>query len=262
MSSGRLFQFDLWPLQDVRPWGGEGERSLHWFGLTDGWYTINAGGVELMRYSQRLIEAMPEWARRTPYFDYNVVRLWEDLLDVLPHALEPVPSDVLDRVRTAAAERDLEQRFEQIDDESFDAWERALGWWWKRELDRGHMRGQPRIQFWREGDTVSIRWRNDGGVEPETGLPWSDVADGEWSLPRSAFLEEVRSFDQRLMGQMAARIKRVVEADLFPGVEIDLEALAREHEGRRQWLAEALGKAEEMGRDWDEVRAALAEVLR
>jgi len=31
----------------VAPWGGD-TPPLHWFGLTDGWYRIEAGGRELL----------------------------------------------------------------------------------------------------------------------------------------------------------------------------------------------------------------------
>ncbi|MFJ2954023.1 DUF5984 family protein [Streptomyces sp. NPDC087270] len=42
------FRFGLTPLAEVEPWGAG--RELHWFGLTDGWYGIDAGGHELLRY--------------------------------------------------------------------------------------------------------------------------------------------------------------------------------------------------------------------
>ena len=37
-----LFEFVLRPLEEVQPWGVD-EPTLHWFGLTDGWYWIEAG---------------------------------------------------------------------------------------------------------------------------------------------------------------------------------------------------------------------------
>ncbi|XVU21087.1 DUF5984 family protein [Actinoplanes sp. CA-054009] len=41
------FRFELYPLDEVSPWGGEQPR-LHWFGLTEGWYWIEIGGHELL----------------------------------------------------------------------------------------------------------------------------------------------------------------------------------------------------------------------
>jgi hypothetical protein len=42
------FRFELRPLDEVEPWGDD-PPSLSWFGLTDGWYWIEAGGHELLR---------------------------------------------------------------------------------------------------------------------------------------------------------------------------------------------------------------------
>ncbi len=35
---------------EVLPWGNPGELSLHWFGLTDGKYWIQAGDDALLEY--------------------------------------------------------------------------------------------------------------------------------------------------------------------------------------------------------------------
>ncbi|WP_370584974.1 DUF5984 family protein [Micromonospora sp. ANENR4] len=42
------FRFELYPLDEVSPWG-RGQPRLHWFGLTEGWYWLEAGGQELLR---------------------------------------------------------------------------------------------------------------------------------------------------------------------------------------------------------------------
>jgi hypothetical protein len=95
-----LFEFVLRPIEQVAPWGAPGEENLHWFGLTDGWYWMNVGEVQLMRYSQRLIDAIPEWNPPLPYVDYQVDRLYDDLLSILPAIVDPIPPDIADFVRT------------------------------------------------------------------------------------------------------------------------------------------------------------------
>ena len=45
------FQFELYPLDEVSPWGGA-RPTLHWFGLTEGWYWIDANRYELLRRSR------------------------------------------------------------------------------------------------------------------------------------------------------------------------------------------------------------------
>ncbi|MEV6791726.1 DUF5984 family protein [Streptomyces sp. NPDC051320] len=49
-------RFELTPLDRVVPWG---ERPvLHWFGLTDGWYSVELGGHEVLRYSERTVREL------------------------------------------------------------------------------------------------------------------------------------------------------------------------------------------------------------
>jgi hypothetical protein len=95
-----LFNFELRPINEIAPWRPvsapdartpEYLRYPHigWFQLTDGWYWIETGQGELFCYSQAHLEI---WKEKYPghpwtesrYVDYHVVRLWEDLLDMLP----------------------------------------------------------------------------------------------------------------------------------------------------------------------------------
>ncbi|MDE5590379.1 MAG: hypothetical protein K2J60_14770, partial [Acetatifactor sp.] len=42
--------FQLKELDKVKPFGEDADRSLHWFGLTDGFLWINAGTQTLYEY--------------------------------------------------------------------------------------------------------------------------------------------------------------------------------------------------------------------
>ncbi|WP_154380893.1 DUF5984 family protein [Pseudoduganella rivuli] len=81
-----LINFELTPLQNVAPWGEPDNLGLSWFGLTDGQYWISAGEASLFEYSEH---ARSAGARR--YCDYQIARLLEDILDMLPSVMEPVP---------------------------------------------------------------------------------------------------------------------------------------------------------------------------
>lgn len=51
------FGFELCPLTEVAPWGGSnGPATLHWFGLTDGWYWIELDGLHLLRYDRNTLD--------------------------------------------------------------------------------------------------------------------------------------------------------------------------------------------------------------
>jgi hypothetical protein len=90
------FRFELRPVDEIMPWGDQ-DRTLHWFGLTDGWYWIELDGQELLCYSGDMLRRWRgeghEAAR--PYIDYQVARLWEDLIQIAPAVLEPVPADLV-----------------------------------------------------------------------------------------------------------------------------------------------------------------------
>ena len=54
-----LFNFRLKNTEDIAPWStpSKGDAlSLHWFGLTDGWFWIDIGGQQLFRYSQQILD--------------------------------------------------------------------------------------------------------------------------------------------------------------------------------------------------------------
>ena len=84
-----LINFTLLPISDVQPWGRADAPTLHWFGLTDGEYWIEVGDEKLFQYSESA-----RAAGAGQYCEYQVVRLYEDLIDMLPHILESVPGSL------------------------------------------------------------------------------------------------------------------------------------------------------------------------
>jgi hypothetical protein len=91
-----LFNFVLRPLGDVAPWGKDPPK-LHWFGLTDGWFWLEADDQTLFRFSDTFLEQRCGQGSTAPvpYVDYYVVRLWEDVLDGLHDFLSQVPLAVV-----------------------------------------------------------------------------------------------------------------------------------------------------------------------
>jgi hypothetical protein len=281
MSRVPMFRFELTPLLKVLPWESGHQRHLHWFGLTDGRYTIECGGIPLMRINQAIIDATPERERTTPFFDYQVARLHEDLLEILPHAIDPIPSDLVDLVRLESGEFGFEERSLRWADQYWlpphgapasepegagthaEFWERAAGWWMEdRQLSRGHMFGQPDIRLWCEGDSLHVRWTNDCATDVKTGLPWSVVPSGEHIMDRLEFLEEVRSFHERLMSAMQERVDVARVAWPRPEVEIDVDELVRQQAERVCSLDRALEVGGRSEKDWDSVREAVRHVVR
>lgn len=86
-----LFNFRLMPLELVVPWGEPGEQRLHWFGLTDGEYWVQVGADALFEYSEGVRRASGSGR----YCNYQVARLYEDITEMLPYVLDPVPTPVV-----------------------------------------------------------------------------------------------------------------------------------------------------------------------
>lgn len=268
VASPMLFNFRLRAVSDIVAWGGE-RPTLHWFGLSDGWYWLTVAGGELFRFSRELMQREEPWRSDPavpPYVDYYVVRLWEDLLDQLPEMLTPLPPALADRVSDAAAWRawqdDAERWRDRHDnDAAIDLWEKARWWWDTRRLDTGYLRHGPWIWCWRVGDTVYLRW-DDRPLVSE-GCPVWAAQSGEQVLPVGVFLDEVRDFDTRFMAAMAARVNAACENWPRPDVAIDLDQLASEQRERAGWLARSLARlAQRAPEDWDAILDAIARIER
>jgi hypothetical protein len=276
-----LFHFELFPMEKIEPWtdsGGE-EKSLHWYALTLGCYWIDTGVGELFRYSP---EIMTYWAQTYPeawvypYVNYQVSRLWEDLLDILPTVLESVPIDSADYLPPGGKwnswsdwEHWSDHAFEWADSHEDEAgWDAMLGWdisgkathWWSsRGLDSGYLTKPPRINFWREGDQICIRWDNRN--QKREGIPVWASASGYMTLPIEAFIAEVQSFNDRLITQMAERVDAIQHHWSRPDISIDLKGLVKAQQYRATLLSDILAQPAQQT-DWEPVRAALAEMER
>jgi len=254
-----LINFTLAPLEKVRPWGEPGDLSLHWFGLTDGEYWIEVGESTLFEYREH---ARNGGAR---YCDYQVVRLYEDLMEMLPYILEPVPAPLVPYISGESAKAwqkaygDWCERDDDVLDpdhlgEIADA---AVSWSGKRRLDSAYLSPSANIAIWSDRERVHIEWDNRDRYFD--GRPaWSALV-GSYQMPRDQFIEEMQSFHVRLMEQMAERIDQVVARGLPTGIEIDVPGLIREHEQRARPL-DAVLKFDPRT-DWQQTESAIREIL-
>jgi Family of unknown function (DUF5984) len=171
------FHFRLRLLADVEPWGG---RRLHWFALTDGWYWIEVDGHKLFHHPSNADTGQP-----SPV-DYYVVRLWEDLQEMLPSLLEPVPADLVDHMTSDQ-----------------DAWygagvgdaEASLDWYSSHFMYTSYLAASPRILWWRsvaDRDTITVDWRHPTG----RGLDCAVPRQGRASVSTELFLRAVEEFDR------------------------------------------------------------------
>ncbi|MFF1821019.1 DUF5984 family protein [Kribbella sp. NPDC058245] len=225
------FRFGFHPLGEVGLWGGD-KPTLHWFGLTDGWYWIELGDVRLLRFAADY---------DIPYVDYYVVRLWEDLLALLPAAVEEVPADLLGFLESDGSD------WKDVESEAADA---AIDCWSDRSLNFSYLRESPSLRCWRIGDHLTLDWNAPANfAEPRALRTTVTVAD---------FVTAIDELHTTLMAAMESRITDV-EATPPLGVDIDLPNLRREHQDRAQWLTRARSRTQTT--DWNAVRTGATQLL-
>lgn len=252
-----LVNFTLAPLDRIVPWGQPGSYRLHWFGLTYGEYWIQAGDAFLFEYSDH---ARTAGAGR--YCDYQVARLYEDLMDMLPCILEPVPGALAPYVfgEKARMLRDACDAWCERNDDVPDAdgfADAAVAWSRKRQLDSAYLAPSANIAIWSDEERVHIEWDNRDR-QFNGRLAWSAIV-GSFQLSRGEFIEEMKSFHDSLMEQMAARLDHVASGYLPPEIQIDVPGLLREHEQRMRSFDAALKIVP--ATDWRRAERAVGEIL-
>jgi len=253
-----FFHFQLTPIAEIKPWGKKNEPSLHWFGLSDGRYWIQIGETEVFRYSKAVLAAYPpqDQALAThslnPYLDYYVTRLWEDILEIVPDILDPLPAPLVQRMEPIDTwlqwcqkahiwqEDPQEICSEETLDARRDMYNEALLWWWDRKLYTGAIRFHPGIHFWSDGQFVHCTW-DSRDSQVDSRLIWEAVY-GIKVIPVTTFMEAVTSFNTRFISAMAERVHTVQASWSRPEIELDLAQLAHEHVQRSEHFAKRMAE--------------------
>ena len=268
-----LFHFKLAPIETISPWGREGHLSLHWFGLTQGWFWIDADGQELFRYTD---EIQAYWAKHypesglpvLPYVDYPITRHWEDLIDTCAEVLDPLPDDFAARVADAEGWQRWQDAAVCWQNESSDeitsevrseVYFRAVLWWCDHQWAVHYLNAGPRIWLWRIGDAVHLRW--DNRAITINGIPVWQATVGEITLPAAVFLDALQSFDKRFLAAMQERVESVRASRSHSEIMIDVAALEAEQSERTERIEDAF-RPPSRAYSWDEVREAIAIIER
>lgn len=270
-----LFHFHLRPMPDIAPWhdAGGGNPQLGWFGLTDGWYWINAGGVELFRYSKVLLQRHPPeplgevWyagPAGLPYVDYQVAQFWSDVLGMLPDVREPVPLWLAQVLVSGDMWAVWERQAEAAVMTAFPGGAGrgilydAMRWLGKRRLDSAYLVAGPDIQIWSDGRDVHIQWDNrELAIE---GIPAWEADVGHYTMTEAAYLDEVRAFDARFLRRMRDRVAMALGEWTRPDVALD--PYVAEHQlGNEQWSRKCFAaQAPREPTDWETVSQAIARI--
>lgn len=101
--------------------------------------------------------------RSCSFVDYYVVRLWEDILDMLPDALEPLPSELFEFFEKdgnfwfqwgSDAWNRVDNRPDE--DEALETFELVVSWQRIRRLKAAYLQDSPRIWIWSTEESVIL----------------------------------------------------------------------------------------------------------
>ena len=215
----------------IVPWG-DVEKSLHWFGLTDGLLWIDVGDAVIYEYK----EPHPDnFGTQVRYNDYQLTRFLEDFLELSSAISEPVPKLLYDSID--AMEDDFEalkSKYIDTSDDEFDSFYDEfylplIEWYYNRCMDSGHLVCGPQIGFFRCDDKLKVVW-NSKHMNDGTEL-WKYPC-GSYEMPYSEFVAEVIRFVNNFTSDMDRQV-----ADVFgngiPGVSVDTDALMHENTWRK-----------------------------
>jgi hypothetical protein len=247
-------RFLLRDVADITPWGPPSDQWLHWFALSDGCNCIEAPQGRLLE----MHECAPGLAE--PWCDYQVVRLFEDLLEVWPVIAERVPEDIFGLI-----DADFEAHIDALhasdenddDDALWEAVAVACEWFRARRVSMAHLASGPKLHLWRVGDTMRLRWVANPGGDPERDH-WT-VARADCQIAFGDVARGTQEFAEHFLGAMGARVATILREGWTRGdCAIDLDNLQQQQSDREAWAREML--SQEHHTDWDATRAALKKI--
>ena len=97
---------------------------ISWFNLTDGCYNIEFDDVKLFEYSDAIVK---ENNMISNSLDYYVIRIAEDIFEVLMNTLNPMPEDIFELVNTIDKRKKIELIIEEaLRNVSYEEYDKSL----------------------------------------------------------------------------------------------------------------------------------------
>ena len=240
-----MFVFELAPVEEIQPWKGTDGPTLSWFGLSYGSYCIQVEGHRLLEY-----------ATGVERVTYQVARLHEDVLEMLPDVLDAVPESVVahfrdgsllatrDALLAIANERPLEDPL----------WD-ALEGFRSRCLDTLYLRPGANVALWRRRDEVVIEW--DNRSYRIAGAPAWSATQGRVSVSMERFKASVTDFHERFLAAMRDRIADVTFHWSRAEVRVDPAGLIDAQRQAETVLTNALALRPRRAIPWEVMTACL-----
>lgn len=225
--------FKLKDLDKIKPFGDDTDRSLHWFGLTDGFFWINVGTQTIYEYNT---EAKTFFDGCGRYNEYYIARFLEDFTRTFRYVGESIPEKLYNDLEKFSEkseqwrichEEEEEAMFDLFFDEEYCAF---CEWWWNRGFDSGYLIGGPDIYCVRCGDKIKILW--ESAFQTGSGKSIWTAPKGCFEMPFEEFISSVTDMLNSFFDAMERQIEDAVKKD-WGSIEFDKQRLIIENEERK-----------------------------
>lgn len=260
-----LFDFKFSPVQNPLKIG-----YYHWFWLTDGFYWMNVGSQRLFEFSDVVIRYwdMEIESDEQKCMDYQVVRFWEDMLEILPTIIQPVPKAV-HKLFLQSHENYQENLNKWLD---YVEVEENSGRYKEYELlcsvpffmngyslSTAHLSSSPFVCFWRYQengkDKIWIGWDFTQTITDKNNhqeIPIWSATKGFFEIDYQDFMNEFQKFNDEFLNKMQERIDDILSSETlksFYADNFDFSILQNEQNERKKSLLKTLNFKIEI--DWE-----------
>lgn len=248
--------FQLEELDKIIPWGDQ-QKSLHWYGLTDGLLWITAGKETIFEYTQY---AKDLW-NCLDYNNYQIARFLIDFSDTFPFICESVPKMIYDHVEEfrcltdnwySIHEDDPDDVYERFDFEEYSV---LREWFYiQNGFDTMYLNGGHSISCFRCEDKMKFLWDNHDRLL-ENDLPVWTSQKGCYEMPYTDFIKEVQRFYDAFFMQMDKQVNTAVRKD-WKDVYVDKQKLLKHHQLNKETFQQKinmLSRPPARPRDWNQI---------
>jgi hypothetical protein len=238
-----LINFLLKHPDEILPFGNGSDKSLHWFGLTDGNLWLEPGEVKLYEYTDSFLSLLT--MSDTKYVDYYLSRFIEDFTGLFEIISAAIPdesyaiaknSSTLTQFRETS-KRCLDDSDEADFDQAMEKYNTLIGWIDQRELSSGHLVGSPHIGFFRNKNKISIVWQAD--QRTKKNIPLWTAQNGQIEMDYPDFVSQIEDFGISFFSAMTDQVEIALDKD-WGAIKMDKLLLAEEHRQRQIGFANQL----------------------
>lgn len=251
-----MIHFKLKEIDQIESWGQEPDRSMHWFGLTDGDLWLTFGHETIFEYTREALEYFE--TKNSPYNDYQLARFVEDLSGIFAAIREPVSETLYeltadlhtfhDDIRSWMALHDSDNvNFDEFIDEKYES---MISWINGRTLYSRHLTGGPLLSFFRHENKIRIVWETEQVLINGKRLWTANNGSAEWDYPE--FIAKIREFGNTFFTAMDQQTLAANEKD-WGNVSLDKNRMLYEQTEREAQFFKDLLLLEEVpasATDW------------